>query len=161
MAKGIRDTDKGYKAIRAELERAKGLKCVVGWIAGSQGSEGHEGGLTNLELAGIHEYGSPSRGIPERAPVRRTFEARRGDLAKLAGRLGKEIVRGKMKAEQALGLLGARFAADVKGFIASGSATPENAPATVARKGSSTPLVDTGRLLGSITWAVRPKGGAA
>ncbi len=35
--------------------------------------------------------------------------------------------------------------------------TPPNAPATIEAKGSSNPLIDTGKMKDSVTWAVRPK----
>lgn len=41
--------------------------------------------------------------------------------------------------------------------IIRGIQTPGNAPATVERKGFNNPLIDTGGMLGSVTWKVKQK----
>lgn len=112
-----------------------------------------DGDLTLSELATIHEFGTEDKRIPERSFLRSTFDEKREELAEVGEKLIGAVLDGKMTTERGLGLIGAKLAADVKGRITAGI-DPPNAPTTVARKGSSTPLVDTGRLLNSITWAV-------
>jgi hypothetical protein len=51
-------------------------------------------------------------------------------------------------------MLGQWGAAAVKRTITSGQVTPPDAPGTIARKGSSTPLIDEGQLVNAITYAV-------
>jgi len=44
-----------------------------------------------------------------------------------------------------------------KNYIKAGNNLAPNAPSTIAQKGSSKPLIDTGSMLNSITYAVRKK----
>lgn len=118
-----------------------------------QDGEAASGELTMAALAVIHEFGAPSAGIPERSFLRSTLAENRAEYVKMAGRLVRGIMLGKFDTEKALNMLGARVANDVKAKI-KGGIPPENADSTIARKGSSKPLIDTGRLLGSITWSV-------
>ena len=62
-----------------------------------------------------------------------------------------------MTLPRALGLLGARMSADMKMTIKN-RIPPPLQPETIRRKGSDVPLIDTGQLINSITWAVLTKG---
>lgn len=129
-------------------------KVKVGVLANKGGGANH-GGISMAELAAIHEYGSPAAGVPERSFIRRTFAAKEDDVAKMAARLAAGVFSGQMSATRALEILGAFGATEVKKTITEGAGVPPpNAPSTIAKKGSSRPLVDTGRLLGSIQWEV-------
>ncbi|MEM8168046.1 hypothetical protein Q4R38_18910, partial [Morganella morganii] len=57
---------------------------------------------------------------------------------------------------RAFAIVGEKLSGEVKRKIQSGI-NPELDPKTVARKGSSKPLIDTGNLLQSITYEVRDK----
>lgn len=109
--------------------------------------------ITNVELAVIHEYGAPAANIPERSFIRSTAVVNRATyLAMFRGGLPKVLAH-KLQINTLLGLVGAKMAADMKNTITHGDLAPL-APSTIERKGSSRPLVDTGQLLNSITWAV-------
>ena len=108
-----------------------------------------------VELATIHEFGAPRAGIPQRSFLRDTADLKREAWLKTAERLVKLIARGKLTVERALGLLGEKASGDVKRRIKSGTGIPpELQPATIRAKGSSRPLVDTGRLVNSISYQV-------
>lgn len=128
----------------------------VGVLAAKGGSAPHGGDpLTMVELATIHEFGSPAANIPERSFIRRTFENRRADVEKITGRLSEKILRGEMTVGRALALLGEWGAAEVKKTITVGNQiTPDIQDATKARKGSDRPLVDTGQLVNVISYQV-------
>jgi hypothetical protein len=129
-------------------------------------------GISAVELAAIHEFGSPRAGVPQRSFIRRTFEQNREEVAKKIAELASQFVFSRTRstlrslafwkrqkprpsAARALGRLGAWGATLVKKTITTGAGVPPpNAPATIERKGSRRPLVDTGRLLGAITWEV-------
>jgi phage gpG-like protein len=115
-------------------------------------------GLDNVALAVIHEFGVPQKRIPSRPFLRSTFDAKRDDWRRLLERMAPQVLRGKLSVEQALGLLGQRASADVKRRITTGSNFVPNAPITIARKGSSRPLIDTGRLMNSISYVVHTGG---
>jgi hypothetical protein len=88
-------------------------------------------------------------GVPERAPIRTTFRQKKQDWAKLGGGLIKNILSGKIGAEDLFDVLGNRARNDIKATIRAGL-QPENSPQVIAEKGSSIPLIDTGHLINSI-----------
>lgn len=125
--------------------------------------------LTNGELARIHEFGVPGR-IPARPFILGTFALNR---SKYLGLLKTKILPGiylaKITAEQGLKIMGQIMAKDIRNRIVDGAGIPPpNAPATVAakrrrgawnKKGRTAgaeprPLVDTGRLRNSVSYAV-------
>lgn len=148
----VRDIDKGWGQLR-RMAAGPPDRVRIG-IQGDEADAEHEGGeLTNLELGNIHEYGAPLAKIPERSFIRATIDEKAAAYIKLAGRLGKSVLQGTRTRAQALGLLGERVRADIVHRINSGIEPPLR-PATIARKGSSKPLVDTGQLKGSITYVL-------
>lgn len=120
-----------------------------------------EGGLSMAELAAVHEFGTIDGHIPARSFLRGTFERRRNDMVNMCSRVARMLLNDKIEIEKALEILGAWGAAAVKDTIrkrlTTGPEPQENAPSTIAAKGSSTPLVDTGALINAITWVVGKK----
>lgn len=138
--------------------KLKGLDKVhvkVGVLADQGGDESHDdagGEITMVELMAIHEFGNDT--IPERAPIRSTFNGAVW-LPDFTAKLCKGVIDGKLTVENALALLGTRGASEVKKKITTGPHLPPPLqPATVAAKGSDRPLVDTGRLVASISFQV-------
>jgi len=154
------DRDLGFKA----LERRLGGKPLHGkaGVIGAKGAAEHEAEhgaaandepLTNAELALVHEFGTDK--VPERSFIRAAFDANHeryfANMKKLVG----AVIDKKLTLRRAIGLVSSQMASDMRGLIRSGAGIPPpNAPATVERKGSSRPLVDSGQLLGSISHAV-------
>ena len=113
--------------------------------------------LTVEDVAKINEFGI---GVPERSFIRSTYDqfieqwramffALMSRAIAESARTGKQLddhVRRKIL--QRMGLV---MQAAMQGRIAAGDISPPNAPSTIARKGSSTPLEDTGQLRSSIT----------
>lgn len=134
----------------------------VGVLADNGGTAVHPGSnITMIELAAVHEFGSPKNHIPQRSFIRATFERPETykTLQSMGAKYAKAIVNGKMNAEQALGRIGAWAASQIKATIKNRQTTgpdpQELKPATIERKGSTLPLVDTGRLINAITWLVK------
>lgn len=166
----LTDTDRGWKAIVRSLEDAKGSSVRVG-VLGRKALDGGGGARpTNAELAVIHEFGAPGANIPARSFIRAPFDAHHAEYLALMRVLIGRIYAKRMTVEQVLGLVGARVSADFKKHIVAGI-DPPNSQRTLRRKlrlgrggaGAPKPLIDTGRLLQSITWEVlmngAPKGG--
>lgn len=157
--------DKGWKALLKRVTPLGEYAAHVGVLAAKGGNDVHKASaaegkpITLLELAAIHEFGSPRAGIPERSFIRRTFNEPEGqkELRDLYARLARVVVTGKMSAEKAIELLGMKMVAMVRNRILVNWIPPPNAPATVEKKGSSRPLVDTGQLVNAITYEVRRK----
>lgn len=151
--------DDEWRKLLNRVTKLGALKVKIG-IVGSEANNEAAPGITMARLAGVHEYGAAiQRGdvvtlIPERSFIRSTIAANNNYVREIE-KLGAAVIDGKRDERQALGLLGAKIAADIKKRIAEGIAPP-NAPSTIAAKGSSTPLIDTGRLRNAVTWAVVP-----
>lgn len=156
----IKVTDRG---LDDRLHAMRGLaqhEVVVGVLADQGGEEPAKGGdgLTVLMVATIHEFGAPEAGVPQRSFVRAFVDEHAADIKTWQREALAAVFAGKSSALQALNRLGARIAGGIQKRIAAGIAPP-NAPATVERKGSATPLIATGQLRSSVTWAVRRRGG--
>lgn len=107
---------------------------------------------TNADIGLLHEMGSASRHIPRRSFLEMPLTMK---MPEYAGRFGKDLSRGLDEgnirpAFVRLGIKGeqvVQLAFASRGF----GVWPANAPLTVARKGSSQPLIDTAQLRRSIT----------
>lgn len=151
--------DKVWQDIRTRVAGLDKRKVRVGVLGSKGGNAVHEGGITMIELAAIHEFGSPAAQIPERSFLRRTFKASSVWLPAFQAKLVRNVIVGKVGVEQALGLLGTKCAAMVKHTIVGGEHIPPPLkPATIARKGSDRPLVDTGRLVNAIDYEIVDSG---
>lgn len=141
--------DRVWRTLRAKVADIANHKVKVGWLDDGQEHDG----ITLAELAVIHEFGTEN--IPAREPMRRTFTEPEGveENAKICTRLARSLINDKLEVEQALGLLGAWGVSAVQRRIKMGLWPPLQ-PATVAAKGSSTPLIDTAALVNGLTWVV-------
>ena len=139
-----------------EIQRklAQNKEVAVGLPADSGN---HPDGMSMVRLGAIHEFGAPGAGIPERSFLRVPLRSAQDELASVFKKLMQQVQSGDLTFDQALNQLGAKGASISQEAISAGI-DPANAPATVAAKGSSRPLVDTGALRQSITWVVRDKG---
>lgn len=109
-----------------------------------------------LDLATVHEFGSKDGRIPQRSFMRSTCDAKRNEHLALINALQGKVIEGAITIKQALGQLGSVVEKDMVTTIVRGI-EPSLKPATIKRrkKRSSKPLIDTGRLKGSITHEVR------
>ena len=113
-----------------------------------------DNGLPIATNAAMHEFGI---GVPERSFIRAPLAANVDKYKKamewFAGRVGG----GKLTNDQALAQLGHMAVGDIQTAIERGI-SPANAISTIKKKGSSTPLIDTGRLRQSITFRIVNEG---
>lgn len=146
-----------WEALGAQLKGMRGAHVKVGVLASKGGNARVEGAdITKIELAAIHEFGSPAANIPERSFIRATLEIYRAELVAFQSKLAKAIVLQRITPAQALKMLGEWAVAKIRARITEGDGIPPPLkPRTIARKGSSRPLVDTTRnLLGAISYEV-------
>lgn len=151
MSDKVKLDDRVWKELRAQVSEASKMHVRVGVFQDSGFAD--DGETTIAEIAAIHEYGAPGANIPERSFIRRTFNEQKNSLEQMMLRLARLVLSEKADVPQALNQLGAWGAAAVKNTIRK-RIPPPLKQATIDRKGSSTPLVDTGQLLDSITWEV-------
>lgn len=157
-AKGVRDVDRGWAAILKNAHAlARGTAVKVGVLASDpKGAASEPGGdLTVAAIAAIMEYGTHDGHVPARPWLRPAFDRARERLIALAGKGLLGVLVGDTTVPIVLGQMGATLVSEARNGITAGAGIPPpNAPSTIRRKGSSRPLVDTGRLVGAITWVV-------
>lgn len=159
----ITDRDKGWRRLQALAKSlaADDVHVRVGVLDdGRAGSEDRDG-ITTGQLAVAMEFGTAH--IPARSWVGLTFDKARGEVQSDMQRLLGHIVDGKLTVDKALNVLGAKYSAAVKNTVTQGEQIqPPNAPSTLARKLAKTregaangvrTLIDTGRMVGAVTWA--------
>lgn len=163
MKVAVTKRDFGWQALLKKARQLSKQKpyVKVGVLGGTQAHRPGEA-ITNVELAIIHEFGAPTKNIPQRSFIRVPFHNKIGEYKLLLRNLVKGTLTQKgTDLRRALGLLGQRIAADFK--KSAPGTPPPNAPSTLARKlaktrpgskGSPQTLVDTGRMVNSITYEV-------
>lgn len=149
---------------RVKKAAAAGAKVRVG-VLGSAGVHPNSD-ITMVELAAVHEFGSPAAGIPERSFIRKTMAIRRDEVQAMTRRVAAAYLKGKVDLSQGLGILGQYLSSQIKHTITDELVTPrlsESAAGrrTIARKGSSVTLVDHGHLVNSVSYEVVGAGSAA
>lgn len=87
--------------------------------------------------------------IPERSFIRAGFNEHEAGWRKKADEMIKEAVTGNIPVDAMFDMLGLELAGKIQEF-ARDLKSPPNSSATVKLKGSSNPLVDTGRMIGAI-----------
>ena len=145
----VEDRDLGFRRIVTNLKAFDGVELVIGVLRNS----GRETNGTDLvDVAFYNEFGT--RHIPSRPFVRIASDEHGDEWQTLAEKGLTAITEGRMSRKQVLDLVGLRAKADVQKVFGDKTKLQPNAPATVARKGSSAPLIDTGRLRQSINYRI-------
>ena len=143
--------------LKGFLERFRDIgkpKVYIGVPASKNGM--HEGGINMATLLAIHVLGAPSRGIPQRDPLRPPLIAnaqRYSDLLALGLKNSLSDGTDPKLVYEKIGIVATN---DVKDYFITGNfkALSEK---TIKAKGSSKPLIDTGEMRNSITYEVRQK----
>ena len=152
MGGKIIERDRGFKRIMRAIHAAKGKSHVSVGIL--QNEEKHEGSpYTVAEIAAVHEFGSDDGKIPQRSFIRSTYDEQLQQNIKLVQALQKDVLLGKRSKQNALAYIGEVVSKQMVEKINSRTLTPLKSK-TAKQKKSSTPLVDTGRLKGSISFEV-------
>lgn len=144
--------DKGLGAIEKQFKLLRMKNAYV--KAGVMGGGGTRDGLTNAQLAAIHEWGLGN--VSARPWIRPPFLKNRDQYLELLKTAYQKAVRTNRVSEfeRVLELIGLKMAADIKNYVTQGSNLKPLAESTIKRKGSSRPLVDTAQLVNSVTHKV-------
>lgn len=154
MSAHVTSKDHGANAmIAAAMRLMRGAELKVGVLASGKAGDKEPGGMTVADVATIHEFGAPDANIPERSFIRAWYDDNLEENRAHLRSIEKRALRGEITQEQGLNQFGLLCQASIQTRIANGIA-PALKPATIAAKGSSTPLVDTGQLKSSITYEV-------
>ena len=153
MTVRIKVVDKGAEKLLKKMKSRMGVK--IGIVGKSDGDSVE--GTTIAYIGAIHEFGVDTGRvkIPRRSWLRGYINESAPILRK---RLRRSIVhamhlRKTRSLTGAMQVFGAVAAGEIQRRIARGI-PPPNAPITIEIKGSSKPLIDTGRLRQSITYEV-------
>lgn len=149
MSMKIKSIDRGWRKLGKTVKKTRPRYVDVGVM---EKHDARSDAVTNTMLAMVHEFGL---GVPERSFIRDLIDENRLIYIKFIKKLAEQEVLGRIDRMTTLNLLGAKVEADMKGRVRD-HIPPPNVDATVARKGSSTPLIDTGQLLSSIDYEVGP-----
>jgi hypothetical protein len=118
----------------------------------AQHTHGTGEGLTIGDIGGFHEFGTAT--VPQRSFLRGWFDERQDFIRATLQTQVAQVITGKRPLEQALERVALAFEGDCKARIVR-HIPPPLAPATIKRKGSSTPLIDTGQLIQSVRGRVK------
>lgn len=152
MRVSVRFTDnkRQWDKLLRELKDIGSKEVVVG----IQKGEVNDGVLV-AQYATWNEFGT--RTIPARPFMRTYFDASIARLEKFATNGVTQVLLGRATFLQFLNDAGVFMVDGVKKSISTGAWLP-NAPMTVALKGSSKPLIDSGVMLNSVTFAIHNYG---
>ena len=148
----VKDVDKGYKKILANIKELGGYEIKIGLM----GSETVDG-VSVVDYAIYNEFGT-SR-IPARPFMSTTYDRHADETIKYSEFQAGQIINNKVNVSTALQRIGLRYQAKVQATIRDAKSWADpNAPSTIAMKGSSSPLIDTGRMVGAVRYEVRKHG---
>lgn len=157
----IKESAKKIKNLIEGFNYIANNEVVVGITEESNAAR--EDGITNSQLLYLHEHGIPSHNVvprPVLVPAISQEEVREKISLMMKEGFQAALIDGsKDRAEASFEKAGMLGRDACKNYITSGDKLTQNKESTVAKKGSSLPLVDTGSMLGSITYAVRRKKG--
>ena len=148
MSGEVKGGDKLGPAMRdlaAKLGNATTVE--IGWPSGSNYPDGKPTAL----IAAIHEWGAPKRNIPPR-PFFRVMIARKGPEwpSAVSALLKANDFDARTTLEQTGAAIKGQLQQSIKDVVG-----PPLKPATVARKGFDTLLIDTGHMLNSVDYIVK------
>lgn len=161
-----KDIDRGWRGIVRQAGRLNKTFVQVGLQAGHKAdkrvvNDGVDSVVTSdtdiALVAAWNEFGTNN--IPSRPFMRNAWDRHEDELNKRIKAEWAAITAGKKTAENSLELLGAWHQNKIQMEIVNGDYVA-NAPYTVQRKGSSRPLIDTGRMRQSIRYVIKQGGGS-
>lgn len=164
MSSKVVDIDLGYNRIvntlRKELD---GVTVKVG-VQGTDKAvrRGKGGAIKNTDqplavIAAVHEFGLNK--MPKRSFLRSAYDENKPAINDMVDKIATGFIQSRgLSTQDALNQLGNVVQGMVQKKIVDGPFTP-NAPATIKRKKSDRPLIDTGHLRQSIRYVIKKGGG--
>jgi phage gpG-like protein len=156
--------DKGFKKVQKTIEQMKDVAYIKVGILSEDGAKPYpEGDLNLAGVAAVNEFGTRRAGagnntvIPPRPFIRSTMDEKKDFFSQLTYKAMVRITSLNADPIGQLNKIGLVIAESIKAKITA-IRTPPNAPSTIKGKGSSKPLIDTGRMRASIRHQVVQKG---
>lgn len=159
MGSKVIDIDRGYKKFirKMAIASARNPFVTVGVHSKDDSGRTSEKGQPagNAEVAAFHEFGTTT--IPARPFLRTAIDENRAKYARIETAALGRWIDNRLTMEQALGLAGLEAKRDVQLKITR-IREPVLADSTIAAKGSSNPLIDTGQMRAAIDFVVDTRG---
>ncbi|RQZ18137.1 hypothetical protein DIE15_08390 [Burkholderia sp. Bp9031] len=147
----------GLDRLIAMLDRTAKREVVVGYPV-STGAELHPGAdITNAQLAARLSFGDPEKGLEPRPFIPQGLANGSKQIQDVLAHGLRRAARGEGSVDAAYEAAGVAGVGAVQTEVRRGNFAP-NKPETIARKGSSRPLIDEGNLIQSLTSEVRDAG---
>lgn len=150
----VREKGRGSVELEKLLRSLQDVEITVG-IHGDEGGQPHgEDGQTIASIAESHELGL---GVPTRSWLRGWVDENQTQNAKDLRNFGEQAIRTRQPSPVVAEQLALRFAGSIQKRIARTGAFQPNAQATIDKKGSSRPLIDSGVMRSAITAKVKKR----
>ena len=147
----VKKTADGVKLERTLKELAE-LEVRIGF---QSGEATEDNGADIASVAAWNELGTVH--IPSRPFIRQSVDNHEGEIMEFLQEKKDDILKGA-SAQQVLTEIGI-FQKDLMQAEITDGGFVANAPSTVRKKGSSVPLIDSGRMRQSVNYQIKPKGG--
>lgn len=144
-----------YDKFKQSLKKISKVDLLVGVPQEETQREAGSKSITNAELMFIHTNGSPIRNIPKRPTIEPTINENKARITKMFSEGVKNALSNDGSTKD-LEKLGIWLTNKIKAKFGSDELAPDS-PATIAKKKSDRPLIDTGQLRNSITYVIRKK----
>lgn len=138
--------------IEAFIKELTSKQINVGF---NEKSGSYEDGTTTAQVAAWNEYGTEHS--PARPFMRQTIEKNEKQITSFINAKAGAAIKSGGSAAEVLNAIGAYTKGRMQKEIRDGDFTP-NAPSTIARKGSSKPLIDTTHMRQNIVYVIKEKG---
>lgn len=149
----VKDTDKGLQNILKNVKEFKDIVVKVG-VQGAEANSRNEG-IRVVDYATANEYGTDA--IPARSFIRSTVDDNKGFKDEI-NHAFTSVITGKDTPLSAMAKVGIIARDDIIAKINKGdNRWKPLSKETIARKKSSKPLIDTGRMKQSITYTFEKK----
>lgn len=147
--------DKGWNRILKNLNKIDDSFVKIG-LLGDAGSYDTGGGVNVAQVATWQEFGTTT--IPARPFMRQTFEENRDKVSQLTLKMRNNIYSGSLAVDAGLKTLGVAYKGLIQKQIRNGNfaANAESTirAKTVNGKKGTTPLINTGQMIGSVNFEV-------
>jgi len=144
-------------AMESMLKNINDLKTNMAVVGVISGTGTYKNGAEVVEIAQIHEFGVPVKNIPPRSFLRVPFSQDSKHIQDIMIKSFISVSENNLPVKKAYDVIGAEarnVSINAFGTSAKGQWEPLK-ESTIKAKGSSKPLIDTGRLRQSIQWEVR------
>lgn len=150
-------TGAGMDKLMRDLERLAKQDLLVGFPEG----EARDDGLSNAQLAYIHDNGAPEANIPARPFMVPAIDRAKKKLCDKAGQVARALTQGRDVIDQGMHQMGLDASVAIKDEINS-NIQPELSDATKASRRArgltrENTLVDTGQMRNAATYVIRER----